>query len=189
MKAPVVDEFSRDLGQVSTRRGLVRLLGGVAALGAVTMVGRGEADAKKKPKKKKKKTCKRGTQVAQLAVPYNGVPVLTPVLKQGQTYTVQVSGAAATNATHSVDAEYDFITADPNNPATVTDIAVGWDVGLSIDDATPADMTKPTRWGPYNPTHVYTQQIIGQGRAASLLMLDSIYTDNSGAVSVTITCG
>ena len=54
MKAQEFDGISRDLGQVSTRRSLTRLLGGVAALGATVMVGRGEADAKKSKKTKKK---------------------------------------------------------------------------------------------------------------------------------------
>ena len=54
MKAQAFDGISRDLGQVSTRRSLTRLLGGVAALGAVVIGGRGEAEAKKKNKKIKK---------------------------------------------------------------------------------------------------------------------------------------
>jgi hypothetical protein len=129
--------------------------------------------------------CQVGTQVTQLSVPYTGVPVLTPVLAAGQVYTVQVSGFAATNATHSVDAEYDFLNA---TPATIADANATVDVGLSIDDAT-TDLAKSPKWGPYNPAHVYSQKIIGQGRPASLLMQDSAYGDNSGAVTVTITCG
>jgi hypothetical protein len=54
MKAQAFDGISRDLGQVSTRRSLTRLLGGVAALGAVVIGGRGEAEAKKSKKKKAK---------------------------------------------------------------------------------------------------------------------------------------
>ena len=56
MKAQAFDGISKDLGQVSTRRSMTRLLGGVAALGTVGLVGRGEVDAKKKKKKKNKQT-------------------------------------------------------------------------------------------------------------------------------------
>ena len=83
-----------------------------------------------------------------------------------------------------MDAEYDFLNATPN---TIADTNATVDVGLSIDVAT-TEMTTTPRWGGYNPAHVDSQQIIGQGRAVSLLMQDSAYGDNSGAVSVTITC-
>jgi hypothetical protein len=199
MKAMAFDGISRDLGQSSTRRSFFRLLGGAAAVGVVATAGLGEqADARRRRRKKKKVksqpqeqgagVCQKGAQIAQLSVPYNGVPVLSPVLADGQVYTVQVSGAAATNGVHSVDAEYDFITATPNDLTKITDIAVGVDVGLSIDDGT-TDGIKTPKWGPYNPNHTYSQQIVGKGRPISLLMQDSIYTDNSGSVTVTNTCG
>ena len=54
MKAQAFDGISRDLEQISTRRSITRLLGGVAALGAAVVAGRGEADAKKSKKKKPK---------------------------------------------------------------------------------------------------------------------------------------
>ena len=54
MKAQAFDGVSRVLGQVSTRRSIARLLGGVAALGTTVLVGRGEADAKKRKKTNKK---------------------------------------------------------------------------------------------------------------------------------------
>ena len=129
--------------------------------------------------------CTPGAEIARLTVPYTGVAVLTPVLAAGQVYRVQVSGAAPTNATHSVDAEYDFLTA---TPATFVDNNATVDVGLSIDDAT-TDLSKSPKWGPYNPAHIYEQQIVGQGRPASLLMQDSVYGDNSGSVTVVISCG
>jgi hypothetical protein len=198
MKMRAFDELAQELGHVSNRRGFLRLLGGSAAVAVVTASGWGETEAKRKKKGKKGKgkgqgqnqnaVCRAGEQIAQLAVPYSGVVIQTPVLAQGQRYTVTVSGAAATNGVHSVDAEYDFITATPADVTKTTDVAVGVDVGLAIDDAT-IDATKTPKWGPYNPAHIYSQQITGQGRAASLQMQDSIYTDNSGAVTVTITCG
>jgi hypothetical protein len=204
-------QVARDLGEHTSRRGFLRMLGSAAAVGAVGATGLIKASEAKRKKKGKNKcqrctleehcikgkcvlkdrfdqqttTCHPGAPVAQLSVPYTGVAVLTPVLAQGQVYTVQVSGSAPTNATHSVDAEYDFLNAAPN---TTVDVAGTVDVGLSIDDAT-VDTSKSPKWGAYNPAHVYSQQIIGQGRPASLLMQDSVYSDNAGAVSVTITCG
>ncbi len=63
MKAQAFDGISRDLGQVSTRRSMTRLLSGVVALSAVVLGGRGEAEAKKKNKKKAKgKKGKNGKQ-------------------------------------------------------------------------------------------------------------------------------
>ena len=53
MKAQAFDEISRELEQVSTRRSLTRMIGGAAALGAVVIGGRGEAEAKKSKKKAK----------------------------------------------------------------------------------------------------------------------------------------
>jgi len=70
MKAQAFDGISRDLEQISTRRSITRLLGGVAALGAAVVAGRGEADAKKKRHKKKKR------KAQPLIVP---PPVTTPV--------------------------------------------------------------------------------------------------------------
>lgn len=188
-----VDGISRELGRPTTRRAAFRWLGSAVALGAVAAVGHTETEAKRKKKKKKTKTkvmpqtgvCTPGAEIARLTVPYTGVAVLTPTLAAGQVYRVQVSGAAATNATHSVDAEYDFLNA---TPATIADTNATVDVGLSIDDAT-TDASKSPKWGPYNPAHTYEQQIVGQGRPASLLMQDSVYGDNSGSVTVTITCG
>jgi hypothetical protein len=58
MQSPVFDSFARDLGEVSTRRGFVRLLGGLTLAGGLNRLGEEKAEAKGKkaaPKKKKKK--------------------------------------------------------------------------------------------------------------------------------------
>jgi hypothetical protein len=200
MMTRAFDGIARNMSQHASRCRNPRRLASTAALGAVSVAGLAETDAKRKKKGKGKDkgkgkgtgqnqtqtaVCRPGTPVAQLSVPYTGVAVLTPVLAKDQVYTVQVSGSAPTNATHSVDAEYDFLNATPN---TTVDEAGTVDAGLAIDDAT-VDTSKSPKWGPYNPAHIYAQQIFGQGRPASLLMQDSVYTDNSGAVSVSITCG
>jgi hypothetical protein len=57
MKARAFDGISRELGDVSTRRGFLRLLGGATAVGAVAAVGLGESASAKRKKKKCKPTC------------------------------------------------------------------------------------------------------------------------------------
>ena len=176
-------------------------------MSALTVVGSQEADARKGKRGRKKgkkgnrqpidpggqtpggqtEVCRPGMPVAQLAGPYTGVAVQTPVLTQGQAYQFRVTGAAATNGEASVDAEYGFLTADPTNIAAVVDVPVGIDVGLSIDDDTTDGDILPN-WGPYTASHIYERQVLGQGRAVSIKLHDGVYTDNSGAVNVTITC-
>ena len=53
MNATTLDRLTRELGQVSTRRGFLRIFGGTAALGVVT-AGFGEPAAAKRKKKKRK---------------------------------------------------------------------------------------------------------------------------------------
>jgi hypothetical protein len=50
MQAPVFEEIMRDLGERSSRRGVLRLLGGIAAMSAVALTTSGEADARAKRK-------------------------------------------------------------------------------------------------------------------------------------------
>ncbi len=57
MKIQVVDGSWRDVRVVSTRRSVFGLFGRAAALGAVVVVGRGEADAKKGGRKQCKDRC------------------------------------------------------------------------------------------------------------------------------------
>ncbi len=210
MKATRFDGISREPGPGTTRRRVVRLLGS-AAVGAVALVGSGATDAKRKRKKRSCKAvrcqpgfrcvkgkcqpddtgdppggevCRPGTLVAQLTAGGNGAVVPTPLLTQGQAYTFQASGAAALSSVFSFDAEYIFATADPS---TGVDVDSGVDAGLSIDDPT-VDNDKAPKWGAYNPEHIYETQFIGKGQPAQLRLHDGDYTDNSGAVLVTITC-
>jgi hypothetical protein len=200
MKATGLDGFSRELGAGSTRRGFFRLLGSVAAVGAVSALGASQlsesAAAKRRGKKRRKRNktrqpqpdqnqvCRPGTTVAQLTVGGNGAIVETPVLMQGQKYRFQASGAAALSSLFAFDAEYIFANA---NTTTGTDVDSGIDAGLSIDDPT-ADNDKGPKWGAYNPNHIYETDYVGKGRPAQLRLHDGDYTDNSGSVLVTITC-
>src|SRR5918993_108236 len=189
MKAPVFDEIARDLGEVSTRRNVLRLLGGAAAMSAVAVVSRGESvEAKRKRNKKNRKrkkngnqqipqTCQVGTQVGAVSVPATGTTVNTPVLTQGQRYRLRASGFWNSNATHGQDAFADFEVATPTTFVTTFQ---GVRLGLAVDGGS-ADV-----WGSYTTSHVYEQVVVGQGRALALAMTDLVFTDNSGSVLVEV---
>ena len=187
MKAPVFDGIARDMGEASSRRTFVRLVGGVAAMGAIAAVSRGEsAEAKKGRKKRGKRkkqtpgqTCQSGTQVGAVSVPATGVAVNTPVLTQGQRYRLRASGFWSSNATHGQDAFADFEFADPTKVVTTFQ---GVRLGLSVDGGS-ADV-----WGTYTTGHVYEREVIGQGKALSLRYTDPIVTDNSGSLLVDDFC-
>ena len=191
MQAPVFDAIARDMGEGSTRRNFVRLLGGAAAMGAVAVVSRGESvEAKRKRNKKNRKrkkngnqqtpqTCQVGTQVGAVSVPATGTTVNTPVLTQGQRYRLRASGFWNSNATHGQDAFADFEVATPTTFVTTFQ---GVRLGLAVDGGS-ADV-----WGSYTTSHVYEQVVVGQGRALALGMTDLVFTDNSGSVLVEVLC-
>ncbi len=188
MQVPGIDGIARELGEVSTRRSVLRLLGGAVAMGAVAVVSRGEsAEAKRKGKKKNKNKgqgqqqtiCQTGTQIGAVSVPGTGVSVSTPVLVAGQRYRLRASGFWASNATNGQDAFADFPFADPTKPNLSFQ---GTRLGLSVNGGS------PDQWGSYNTGHVYEREIVGQGAALSLRCSDVVFTDNSGAVLVEILC-
>ena len=180
-----IEEITRELGAVSTRRRVLRLLGGAAAMGAVAVVSRGEAtEAKRKRGKKTGKgqqqaVCPPGRQFGAVSVPGTGATVTTPVLVAGQRYRLRASGFWSTNATRGLDAFADFAFADPTTPVTIFE---GVRLGLSVDGGS-ADL-----WGSYTTGHVYEREVVGQGVALSLRCSDLIHTDNSGSVLVEVLC-
>ena len=157
-------------------------------MGAVAVIGAGDgAEAKRKRGKKGKgkgngqqgTVCQPGQQVGAVSVPGTGATVTTPVLQQGQRYRLRASGFWSTNATRGLDAFADFAFADPTTPVTTFQ---GVRLGLSVDGGS-AD-----GWGSYTTSHVYEQEVVGQGRALSLRCSDVVHTDNSGSVLVEILC-
>jgi hypothetical protein len=202
MQAPVFDGIIRELSEVSNRRNVLHLLGSAAALGAVTLISRGEsAEAKGKGKKKKNKRkkknqnqntqtpqtggqnpppiCQSGRQEGAVSVPATGAAVSTPVLIAGQRYRLRASGFWNTNANDGNDAAAAFPFANPNAPVLTTD---GIRVGLAVDDGS------PDVWGAYTTSHIYEMTVTGQGRALSLRYTDPITTDNSGSLLVDVFC-
>lgn len=180
------DQVTQDQVAVSTRRGILRFVGGAAALGSIVAIGGGQSvEAKKKGKGKKKKTkkqpviCQPGQTVGSVSVPATGTVVSTPVLAAGQRYRLRASGFWSSNATHGQDAFADFALATPAVPVTTFQ---GVRLGLEVDGGS-ADF-----WGSYSTGHVYEREIVGQGRAITLRCSDAVFTDNSGTVLVDVFC-
>jgi hypothetical protein len=187
MKAMSFAGLTRNLGDVSSRRNVLRLFGGVAAASAIAATGLGEAGAKRKTKKRKKKqkggqngqTCAPGTSLGTVSVPATGATVNTPILAQGQAYRLRASGYWITNATYGNDAFAAFPFANPNAPETTYQNVR---LGLSVDGGS------PDQWGSYTNTHVYERQVIGQGASLALRFTDPAPQDNSGSLIVEILC-
>lgn len=180
------DQLAKTAGEISSRRTILKWLGGAAAGAVVAVAGHIAADAKKKKRGKKQKpqpttpqTCVPGTSVGSVSVPATGTAVSSPVLMAGQRYRLRAVGAWSTNAATGQDA---FAAFPYNNPNTHTTTYQGVRLGLSVNGGS------PDQWGAYNPNHSYEQQITGNGGAVSLRNTDPIPADNSGSLTVDIFC-
>jgi hypothetical protein len=169
------------VGEVSSRRHVIKWLGGIGAAGLIAVAGHDVADAKRKKKKNKQKTqtCTPGTSIGSVTVPATGTAVNTPVLNAGQNYRLRATGFWTSNATHGQDAFADFELA---NPTKVVTTFQGTRLGLAVNGG------NVDGWGSYNTNHVYERTQAGQGTAISLAMSDVVFTDNSGSVTVDIFC-
>ncbi|MGK7879850.1 MAG: FG-GAP-like repeat-containing protein [Crocosphaera sp.] len=108
--------------------------------------------------------------------------VYSSVLEQGKRYKIEVSGQvlfAGNNTNVVADAAY--YTA--NNWSTNGDSSGSVDLGLH---STALGNSDDKFWGKYNPDHVYTYELIGQGKAIDFYFNDSNYGDNSGTYTVKI---
>lgn len=123
-------------------------------------------------------TCQAGTSLGTVIVQGNGDAALTPILATGSRYQLRASGSVRSNATQSLDAEYQFLAANPLNS---TDVIGTVDVGISIDGNQP-------NWGGYDRDHVYVVELNGQGKALTLKMQDANLADNSGTIQVEVLC-
>lgn len=175
------DGLATKVGEISTRRNVVKWLGGIGAASLIAVAGHSSADAKKKKKGKKQKgkVCAPGTSIGSVNVPANGTAVNTPVLNAGQNYRLRATGFWTSNATHGQDAFADFELA---NPAKVVTTFQGTRLGLSVNGG------NIDGWGSYNTNHVYERIQAGQGTSVALAMSDVVFTDNSGSVTVDIFC-
>jgi len=91
MEATACNGVSRDLGQGSTRRGFLRLLGGATATGGVAARGLHEPAAAKR-RGNRKKQCRQVCHSEEKCVNGKCVPLYTIICYQGQTLRVSPRG-------------------------------------------------------------------------------------------------
>jgi len=174
------DALTTKVGEISSRRQVLKVLGGIGAASLVAVAGHNVADAKrKKNKKQKAKTCPPGKSIGSVTVPANGTAVNTPVLTAGQNFRLRATGFWTSNATHGEDAFADFELA---NPTAVVTTFQGVRLGLTVNGG------GVDGWGSYNTNHVYERTVAGQGTSVALAMGDVVFTDNSGSVTVDVFC-
>ena len=177
------DTLATKVGEISSRRTILKWIGGAAASGLVAVASHTAADAKKKNKKQKPQpqpqTCVPGTSIGSVSVPATGAAVNSPALVAGQRYRLRAVGFWSTNATTGNDAFAAFLLNNQNVPTTTFQ---GVRLGLAVNGGS------PDQWGSYNPNHTYEQQITGNGGAVSLRYTDPIPADNTGTLTVDVFC-
>lgn len=186
------DQDAPNCGSLTRRTAVRGLIASFAAMAGGGIVATEAARQKSKNRKKrggKGQTppkgnpggvCKPGSRIAFLSVPSNGNEIVTPVLEQGQRYTLRASGFWSTNGDFFNDAAAAFQAANPRNVSLFDN---GVRLGLSVDGGS------PEIWGAYVLSHEYTTSVVGQGRAVSLRMQDSVYTDNARLLNLEVICG
>jgi hypothetical protein len=60
-----------------------------------------------------------------------------------------------------------------------------WDPGIGINSSGNTTSKFPS-WGPYNPSHVYSIDFVGQGAPITLRVHDCFAGDNVGSLTVEI---
>jgi hypothetical protein len=100
------------------------------------------------------------------------------ILAAGEMYKLRASGTASVIDGVIGDSEYyDF--------ASPKDNACCEDVGIGIDDPAVDLDTKPD-WGPYNTDHIYEILWMGTGAAIGAAYQDTVYSNNSGNLTLEI---
>jgi hypothetical protein len=160
----------------TTRRGALRFFAGLAMAGSgFASLGSADADARNKKNKRKNKGKKGGMGIcgdkrhARVRVPHDGSVVYTEKLEAGKRYRLRVSGYASGYGpllpSAGVDAGYLF--RPDGDPSLARDAYAGIDFGLSVDGA-------PANWGTHQTDHVYTREIVGDGRKLALRMVTKV---------------
>lgn len=133
------------------------------------------------------------TAFEQFSVLPNGQTASSSVLVSGRTYLVQATGTYAfapswLPGAGIADAAYSLRASGYNNASTAPEWIDGavfsspyqnW-LELWINNSAVA-------WGAFNPAHVYTTSVVGAGTALGFSILDDVYSDNSGSLTVTLT--
>jgi len=139
--------------------------------------------------------CVPGSLIESVTVPCARTPVVSSTtLLAGVPYYLRASGTCTIGFVRpyapDADAEYAFTPSDPTNLGGVTDRcpgSSGIELGIGIDDPV-IDGTKTPKWGPYDPTHVYTIAFTGKGAPITLNYHDCVHRDNVGSMTVDVFC-
>lgn len=107
-------------------------------------------------------------------------PVVSLALQNGQRYELKVSGTYIFKAPNLwADAEWFLLGLVPVKGDTESKVPYGLDLCIN-------DPTANIDWGSYQDTHVYIKEWMGNGEALRFSIYDSVYTDNSGSLTVEI---
>lgn len=158
------DQATRMAATGATRRGVLRLLAGMAAGSRLSLLGLFDSGY---GGSHHRNCCPAGTLLSTISIPTDGAVVRTPALSAGQHYRLRVSGAITTNVgtklgVLAIDAGYLFFTRDGAS-ALGADRLNGVDVGLAmVSGASAAD--RSATWGAFRATHLYERKVVGQGQ-------------------------
>jgi hypothetical protein len=156
-----------------SRRGTLRILAGLAmASSGLSALEGTDADARNKKDKRKNKGRKGSKGIcadkrhARVRVPHDGSVVYTAKLEAGKHYRLRASGYASGYGPllPSVGVDAAFIFRPDGDPSLARDVYAGIDFGLSVDGA-------PANWGAHQPDHVYTREVVGEGKKLALRMV------------------
>ena len=115
-----------------------------------------------------------------LDVPASGVAVSTDLpLTPGAHYTITATGTFVLSYNAHCDAEW----AIDDDGTRIRDYICdnnSVDAGLQVDGVN-------VSWGPYAETHVYSRPWQGQGTLLTFHIQDCVYSDNTGALNITVT--
>ena len=104
------------------------------------------------------------------------------VLQFGIAYKIRASGTMGIDnqPLRLADSEYQRFE-DPQDNTKTNNV----DLGIGIND-TENDDDKFPKWGPYQDSHIYVIDFVGEGLTVSFNFHDSFYADNSGSLTVEI---
>jgi len=126
-----------------------------------------------------------------LTVPVDGSTITSATtLQAGKSYLLRVTGTFTIAPSPCPLADAEFARFEANNtcvlPGTPQDFVGPYDVGVGINSAIANDNKGITWSTTFNPTHQYTVGFVGLGAPISVNYHDTLYTDNSGSLTLEI---
>ena len=108
--------------------------------------------------------------------------VSTTTLLTGTTYRVRAEGQCIANSGSNSRADAEYI---GYNLTVPTDIYMGVDTGIAINDASPGSLKQP-RWGSYATDHVYQVPWVGAGAPITVRYHEEDVANNTGLLTFSI---